>query len=204
MLENSTILMVRHGEKPGDPCAKDTEGDVDLSSQGEDRAQAYIGYFESYVAWTVDNSQSEDIALQYLFAAANSSSSHRPVETLTPLAHTTGLPFYTKTPDGQFGDLIANVLSESIYAGARVLICWHHGTIMDFANQLLVVNTQSTPALPSASTWPKKSNRQVFGWLLQIRYDGHGVVMPQWTRCINEHLMPDDTTDPPADAPTVL
>src|ERR1700722_3289480 len=31
MLENSTILMVRHGEKPGNPCGKDTKGDYDLS-----------------------------------------------------------------------------------------------------------------------------------------------------------------------------
>jgi hypothetical protein len=204
MLANSTVLLVRHGEKPGsNPCSKDAPGDVDLSAYGVERAEAYVQYFESYVATAVDGTQSQPIKLDYLFASANTNSSWRPVETLTPLAAATKLPFDTTVPDDSYGDLITTVLPDAKYAGANILICWHHGKIMDFANALLLVNNQAKPNLPPASTWPDAYDCHTFGWLLQIRYDGDGTVMPDWTRCINEHLMPDDTIDPPGVAAAV-
>jgi hypothetical protein len=196
MLESSTALLIRHGEKPGHPCAKDTKGDVDLSALGVERAEAYIQYFESYVATAVDGSQPEPIKVDYLFASANTGSSRRPVETLTPLAAASGLPFDTDIADDCYTQAIT-VLQDPKYAGANILACWHHGKIMDFANALLVVNGQPVPTLPLASTWPDAYDCHTFGWVLQIRYDGQGIVMPEWTRCFNERLMPDDTIEPP-------
>jgi hypothetical protein len=196
MLENSAILLVRHGEKPGDPCSADTKGIVDLSPLGQERAARYVQYFDTYVATTVDGTESEPIRLDYLFAAANTNSSHRPVETLTPLANASGLPFDTDISDNSFPDLVT-LLQDQEYAGASILVCWHHGKIMALAKALLTVNGQPLPNLPPGSTWPGTYDCCVFGWVLQIRYDAHGIVMPDWTRCFNEHLMPDDTIDPP-------
>jgi hypothetical protein len=199
MLANATILLVRHGEKPGDPCAKDKKGDVDLSDVGQQRAQLYVQYFETYVATTVDNSESAAIKLNDLFAAANSGSSHRPVETLTPLANATGLPFTTDIPDDSYPQLVSE-LEDPAYDQANIVVCWHHGKILDLAGQLLTAGGQPAPTLTAASTWPDTYVCSVFGWALQIRYDASGVVMPDWTRCLNEHLLPDDTTDPPGPA----
>jgi hypothetical protein len=196
MLENSTILMVRHGEKPGKPCGKDTKGDYDLSEAGQERSQAYVNYFENYVAKTNDGSESQPIKIEYLFAAANTDSSHRPVETLTPLAQATSLPFNTDIADDSYKD-VKKLLADQQYAGAGIVICWHHGMIVDFANDLLTVNHQQPPDLPTASTWPTTYDCNTFGWLFQIRYDDQGIVMPVWTRCLNEGLMSDDTIDPP-------
>jgi hypothetical protein len=41
------------------------------------------------------------------------------------------------------------------------------------------------------ATWPA----DVFGWLIELRYDAAGHLVE--TRCINENLMPDDNHNPP-------
>jgi hypothetical protein len=53
--------------------------------------------------------------------------------------------------------------------------------------------------LPPESNWPAPTwPDQVFGWLLQLGYDGHGNLIPSRTTCINEKLMDDDYgKDPP-------
>jgi hypothetical protein len=196
VLERSTILMIRHGEKPGDPCAKDAKGEIHLSPAGQWRAEAYVEYFETYVARAVDGSGSQPIKLDRVFAAASSHSSHRPRETVAPLVKATGLPFDHDVADERYVHLVHHLEGRK-YVGANILICWHHGKILDFADALLKVNDQPAPSLPSASTWPGSYPCAVFGWLLQIRYDEHGIVRPTWTRCINTRLMAGDTTDPP-------
>jgi broad specificity phosphatase PhoE len=197
MLENSTILLVRHGEKPGGGCAKDTDGDVNLSQAGADRAQAYVGYLRSFTARTADGTSSVTVRPDFLFAARDGSSSHRPVETLTPLAQATGLPFDTGIKDADYATRLVPALGDGRYADSTVVICWHHGTLVQLAEQLLLVNGQRRPDLPAASTWPATYDCETFGWLFQIRYDANGIVQPGWTRCLNEQLMPDDTINPP-------
>jgi hypothetical protein len=78
------------------------------------------------------------------------------------------LPFTKDIVDDSYPELIT-LLEGQQYAKANILICWHHGKIMDFASALLAVNGQPTPNLPSASTWPGSYLCSVFGWLLQIR-----------------------------------
>lgn len=45
---------------------------------------------------------------------------------------------------------------------------------------------------PPNATWPGT----VFGWLFQIQFDQNGEPDVNWTRCLKEKLMPDDTKDP--------
>ncbi|MBV9312679.1 MAG: hypothetical protein JO100_02840 [Pseudonocardia sp.] len=196
MLENSTILLVRHGEKPGGGCSRDTDGDVHLSRDGDTRAQAYVNYFQTFKAETADGTQSEAVTLNFLFAAKNSHSSHRPVETLTPLAEATNLPFNVDIKDADYDTELIPALADPQYANSNILICWHHGTLVQLADELLRVNDQPQPDLTVANTWPTTYDCNTFGWLFQIRYDAHGTVQPDWTRCLNEQLMNDDTTDP--------
>ena len=51
MLKSSTILLVRHAEKPSS-----ASGGPGLSSAGQRRAQAYVDYFKRFRASSVDGS----------------------------------------------------------------------------------------------------------------------------------------------------
>jgi hypothetical protein len=197
MLENSTILLVRHAEKPGGGCTKDANGDVHLSPDGYARAQAYVNYFQTFKAETGDGTRSEAVQLDFLFAAKSGNSSHRPVETLTPLAEATNLPVNTDITDADYATTLIPALAGDRYANSHILICWHHGTLVQLAEGLLQVNDQPRPNLAVTSTWPTKYDCNTFGWLFQIRYDATGTVQIDWTRCLNERLMNDDTINPP-------
>ena len=54
MLSNTNILLVRHGEKPGDPGKDDPKDGPNLSPAGWQRAEAYVAYFENFAAVAVD------------------------------------------------------------------------------------------------------------------------------------------------------
>ena len=54
MFTNTSILVVRHGEKPGDPGTDDVKDGPNLSPQGWQRAQAYVGYFQKFTAVALD------------------------------------------------------------------------------------------------------------------------------------------------------
>lgn len=193
MPTDSTVLLVRHGEKPGDPC-DDGDGGTGLSPAGQARAQAYAAYFQNYVAQAVDGSGTKPVALDHLFAAKDSSASERPRLTLEPLSAAIGHKIHDDVADTDWSKLVAE-LAE--YDGVDVLVCWHHGKILDLANALLAGGGLKPAQLPPASAWPAKWPCEVFGWLLQIVYDGDGNADPTWVRAISEQLMYDDTADPP-------
>jgi broad specificity phosphatase PhoE len=199
-LTNATILLVRHGEKD-DPCAPlDDVKHPHLNAAGQARAQAYVDYFtKKYKATTTSGrgGDSAPIKLTHLFAAANSPASHRPYETLEPLANATGLPFdYTSYADAQWSTL-ATDLAHGNYDGANILICWHHGEIICLATDLVgQVNPPPTPE----SCWPPGTaawDCDEFGWVMQIRYDGTGAAESDWVRVVNESLMSADKNAPP-------
>jgi hypothetical protein len=108
------VMIIRHGEKPGDPC-KDSVGGPNLSTLGSARAAALPSLFTpDPAAQPVNNQQqlscdvvaasqagqytgtyvSSDLAAgnprfptpNFLFATHQSKSSNRPVETITPLS----------------------------------------------------------------------------------------------------------------------
>jgi hypothetical protein len=182
MPKNANILLVRHGEKP--------QSGTGLAPAGQARAQAYVAYFQNYAIGGTP------IKLQYIFATADSDASHRPRLTVEPLAKALGLDINDKHADKDYATVADHLLSHGKYDGSDVLVCWHHGEILDLAAAL----GASAGTLPPASNWPAKWPGDVFGWLLQLRYDAGGTLIPAQTLCLSQQLMYDDCgQQPPGD-----
>jgi hypothetical protein len=182
MPKNADILMIRHAEKP--------HSGKGLAVAGQERAQAYAVYFQNY------SLNSNLVKLDYLFAAADSSASQRPRLTIEPLAKATGLTINDKHKDKDYQKVADDILHNSKYDGSDILICWHHGEILQLAAAL------GAKGLPPQSNWPAPPwPGDVFGWVLQLCYDGDGNVIPSQTVCANQQLMFDDYgKNPPAAA----
>lgn len=182
-LANSTILLIRHAEKP--------DSGSGLSPAGQARAEAYVEYFKNYTLG--GTSPGVPVRLDHLFAAADSPESERPSLTITPLALALGLAVDTSFNDKGYKVLARHLIGHDQFANSGILICWHHQHLLLLAEALGV----DAAALPAASAWPDHWPDHVFGWLLQIRYDANGQVLPEQTLCLNEHLTDDDRRDPP-------
>lgn len=63
---------------------------------------------------------------------------HRQIDTITPTAVALGLTIDTKYSNSadDIAKLANDILTKSEYAGAVILICWHHGTIPALATAL--------------------------------------------------------------------
>jgi hypothetical protein len=186
-LAHSNILLIRHAEKP--------DSGPDLSPAGQARAQAYVDYFKNYTLAGTD--PGVPVRLTHLVAAADSSESERPVQTIASLALSLGLPVNSRFKDKDYEDLAAHLKDEAKFANSDILICWHHEHLLPLARALGV----DADALPASSAWPDRWPGDVFGWLLQIRYDHEGLVKPGRTVCINQRLTDDDRRSPPGDPP---
>jgi len=165
-LADTTILIIRHAEKP-------PTGDG-LTPEGEKRAEAYVHYFKNF---TVD---SKPFSLDYIIASADSKNSHRPRQTMEPLSKATGLAI-----DNQFGSKQFKELAEALLArphGKQMLICWHHGEIPQLVRAL---KGDPEQLLPNGK-WPERT----FNWIIQLRYDVNGQLLD--AKRIQENLMPGD------------
>ncbi len=193
MPQKTTILLIRHAEKP--------ESGPLLAIAGQARAQAYTVYFQNYVR------NARPLTLHYLFAAADSDESHRPRLTITPLANALGLPINDTYKDKDYKNLAREIFRNTQYNHTNILICWHHGEILDLATALGVDADKLPPeahwpeAKPPKKPWPK----EVYGWVLQLHYGGDGKIDPQQTKCVKQHLMYTDCKhhkphDSPAEA----
>ena len=111
-LKNAVILIIRHAEP---------DHGHGLSSAGKARAKAYANYFKNF---TIDG---QPLRLDYLFAARDSSISHRPLLTIEPTAKELGLTVNNHFYDKQFLELAHEIQSRPL--GTNYLICWHHGNI---------------------------------------------------------------------------
>jgi hypothetical protein len=180
--KNTNVLMIRHGEKP--------DSGKGLAVAGQERAQAYIIYFQTYSLQPSSNSS--PIKLSYLFAAANSSSSDRPKLTIEPLSPAIKVPIDDKHKDTDYKKVADDILQNSKYDKSNILICWHHEQILDLAAALGVDATKS----PKGANWPSQWPEDEYGWLLQLCYDANGNIIDSQTVCINEKLMYDDKNDP--------
>ena len=175
MPKNTNILMVRHAEKP--------DSGKDLSVAGQERAHAYAVYFQNYVL------NGTLLKLNYIIATADSSKSDRPRLTMEPLAKAMGMEIAVRYQENDYQKLADEILANSKYGNRNILICWHHGEILQLAAALGVDVTK----LPPESHWPSPPwPGEVFGWLLQVCYDGEGTLIPSKTFCINQQLMYDD------------
>jgi hypothetical protein len=181
MPANATIYLVRHAEKPATGPG--------LSPQGQARADAYVKFFQN-----LKNPDGKTIHWDYLFASEESDASDRPLLTIRPLAKALEKPIDSNYKDKDFALLRDHIEkhAKGRYAKSNILICWHHGEILQLAAAL----GASPVVLPPSSDWPAKWPGTVFGWLLKVYYKDDGTLHHKQTQAVNEHLMPDDTTDP--------
>lgn len=173
----SSVLIIRHGEKVGDP-KKDNDGGNDLSIQGSGRATALPSLFVpaepqlacefdfdppsfagSYEKIPLKGSRPRFPTPNFIFATQQSKNSKRPIETVAPLAIALGLPiddgFKDKNED--IKKMTLAILNDFSFAGKVVLICWHHGKIPDIAKALGISR-------------PPKWDGKVFDRVWQITY----------------------------------
>jgi hypothetical protein len=168
-LKDATVLIIRHAEKP--------DSGNTLAPAGELRARAYVHYFQTF---TLDSAPCKPDSL---FAATDSKNSHRPRLTLQPLATALGIKLDTRFEDKQPEALASELRSGS--HGSHILICWHHGEIPAL---LRAFGADPAQLLPGGQ-WPP----QTFDWLIELRYDHEGRLIPSETRRINENLLPGDS-----------
>jgi hypothetical protein len=142
----ATILLIRHAEK-------DFSGS-DLSPIGFERARQLPKLF-------LPPGARHDLPMpQFLFAAKNSASSSRPVETVTPLSAALHLSINDTFQNDDYAYLAATLLSGK-YAGKVILIAWHHGKVPQLARAL--------GATPPYAPWPE----QQFDRIWRIDYVNH-------------------------------
>lgn len=195
-----TVMIIRHGEKLGDP-GDDKDAGSSLSAHGAARAAAlpslflppamsrecvlehdsHVGLTATYVAGKVPKGAARFPVPDFLFSTAHSPKSKRPRQTITPLAAALGLPInHDYSDDKKDIDALATLLRTSHYAGKTVLICWHHGTISNLATAL-----GATGATPWAPT--------VFDRVWVIHYDAARAI-----RQFGQELLFGDETNVPA------
>jgi hypothetical protein len=172
---NTNILLIRHAEVPDGKGAQ-------LSVSGEARAQAYTSYFKHLVIGK------RKLRYDHLFAAADSAKSHRPRLTITPLAQACNQPIKADISDDRYQQLADEILKDPSYDEADIMICWHHGRILELAHALGV----RPHKLTKHARWPHRWPNHVFGWNLQLRYDTGGQIIPDQTTCFNQRLMHGD------------
>jgi phosphohistidine phosphatase SixA len=169
MPKSTNVLLIRHAEKPDD------DSDRTLAVAGQERAQAYVVYFQNYPSAT------SPLRLDYIFAARDSSKSQRPRLTVTPLAQALYLAIDLSYPDDDVDGAAKAILALD---GANVLVCWHHGKILDLALAL------GAPKDVLPPKWPG----HVFGWLLDLSFDADGKLS---VSVVDQKLMHDDHGKPP-------
>jgi broad specificity phosphatase PhoE len=167
--KNSVILIIRHAENPGDGHG--------LSPRGEERAKAYINYFQNL---TVDSKQLQPNAV---IVAADSKHSHRPRLTVQPFAKAAKLTIDSSIGNKQPADLAAELRAN--HQGKVLLICWHHGQIPAL---LRALGAAPETLLPNGK-WP----RDVYDWVIMATFDENGRLIPESTRRISEHLLQGDS-----------
>lgn len=163
-LANTTVLVIRHAEKP--------ESGPGLAPEGTERAQQYAGYFEPF------NEQGLSLPVNSLFAGADSKQSARPRLTLEPLSQATGLPLDTRFSTDSPEDLVRALSTE--HHGNHILITWRHNKIP----ALLQALGADPEALLPNGIWPSS----VYDWVVLLRYDAAGHLQTQ--KVIHETLSP--------------
>lgn len=166
-LKDAVVLIIRHAEKP--------DAGEGLSSDGTVRANAYVHYLTHFTV------SGQPLKLDYLVAAADSKASHRPRLTLEPISMALGLAIDNRFSDKQFQELADELQARP--HGKAILIAWHHGEIPSL---LRALGADPEQVIPGA-----KWREDVFGWLIQLRYDSKGKLFE--AKRINVDLMPDDS-----------
>jgi len=165
-LANTTVLIVRHAEKPADGPG--------LAPLGEKRAEAYVDYFQNLTSAAVGAGR--PLRPQTLIATADSPESARPGLTLKPLAAALHLPLDQRFKDKDYAAMVQALETEP--HGAVVLIAWHHGKI---AKMLTAFGADPQLLLP-AGKWPEDR----YDWLIELPFDADGKLITDQARRVAE------------------
>jgi hypothetical protein len=149
-LANTTVLIVRHAEKP--------EEGASLTPAGFARAQAYTHYFNPFL---LDGKQ---LRINALYAGHDTEGSMRPRLTLEPLSHALHLPLDTDYGTDDPAGLADHLRSTS--HGDHVLIAWRHKKIPALVEAL---GGRPSEIIPG-DTWPN----DVYDWVLVLRFNAEG------------------------------
>ena len=172
-LRNVTVLIVRHAEKPEQSDGPNSRG---LTLRGEQRAEAYANYFDPL---RIDG---QTLQPQRLIATSDSKNSDRPRLTLRPLAARLQLPLEQPFADEQVDKLVDSLRRQN-QAGV-VLVAWHHGELGDLINAF----GGDLKTLVGKDKWPG----DVYNWLIVLRFDDRGRLMPSSSHLVQQHLLPGD------------
>ncbi|WP_085655874.1 flagellar basal body-associated protein FliL [Pseudomonas sp. B11(2017)] len=167
-LRNATVLIIRHAEKP--------DVGTELNARGEQRAAAYADYFNPLEL------DGQALTPQRLLAAGDSPESVRSRLTLTPLARRLNLSVEQPYINGDVHDLVK--LLRKGNKAPTVLIAWHHGHI----DKLIKAFGGDATALMGQRKWPDG----VYDWVIVLRFDDKGRLIPSRSEKVQEHLLPGD------------
>ena len=123
------VVILRHGEKPTNPH------DPNLTAQGEQRA----AMLATAIPKLFPNPD-------FIFAAATSNNSNRPVETITPTAKALNLPINDQISADGYDLLGQDLLTQPQYVGKLIIVCWHHGEIPDLGLALKIPTSEMNNA----------------------------------------------------------
>jgi hypothetical protein len=170
------IMLVRHGEKPGEglrPHGVDHHGEIDehsLSVQGWTRAGALVGLF----AHAPFKSHPHIVRPGRIFATrpTHKAKSKREMNTAHPTAKRLKIAVEDSYTHGNEEDLVREVLGRP----ESTLIVWHHGTMVKLVRHFPIVNSDEIP-----KQWPDERFDLI--WVL-VRQPGaelkyRFVVVPQ-------------------------
>ena len=167
--KDSVVLIIRHAE--------DGASDRGLTPRGQARADAYKNYFLNF---SVD---SKPLEPNVVFAAKDSKQSHRPRLTVEPFAKAANLKIDTRFGNSQSAELAADLRANQ--QGKVILICWRHPYVPALLDAL---GADPKTFLPHGK-WPSS----IFDWVILLSYDHEGRLIPENSKQIKEHLMPDDS-----------
>jgi len=166
--KDSVVLIIRHAE--------DGASDRGLTPRGQARAEAYKNYFLNF---SVD---SKRLTPNAIFAAKDSKQSHRPRLTVEPFAKAANLKIDTRFGNSQSAELAADLRANQ--QGKVILICWRHPYVPALLDAL---GADPKTFLPHGK-WPSS----IFDWVILLSYDHEGRLIPENSKQIRGHLMPDD------------
>jgi len=161
-LSNATLLIVRHAEKTGYGTG--------LSPAGDMRAQVYARYFRHFTL------NGDRLQIDSLVASKDTDTSARPRLTLEPLSIETGMEIAQPCADHAVGQLVAWLKQQP--ANETTLISWHHTKM---AKLLAALGADPETILPKGK-WPS----DVFDWVVALRFDAQGKLIPSATEVVRE------------------
>ena len=172
----SRVIIMRHAEK-------DVNSGVHLNGRGKIRAEQLSKFLEENLKGIRLNADSI-----VLFAAANKKKSHRPLETLEPLAKKCGCTINTDYKTKEYRDLYNHILQDPNLKNKTVIISWRHTKIVKVIQIFGIDDTTLSKYFKdSIEEYP-----DVYDAVWEITYPSHSTTTTTSTTTTNENH---DTTN---------